>query len=80
MGEFMPEPLPARSKEGISNMIEQGEAGMGSGKEREIWIGFTSFDFVGFSVVSNIWSLGFGDFHLTIFLSFSDGKILLVPL
>jgi hypothetical protein len=43
-------------------------------------VGRTSFKLVGFSVVSNVWSFGFGDLHLTIFLGLSQSKILLVPL
>lgn len=43
-------------------------------------MGFTSFEFVGVSVVSNVRRLWFGDLHLTIFLGFSEGKVLLVPL
>jgi hypothetical protein len=40
----------------------------------------TSFEFVGFSVVSNVWSFGLCYLHLTVLLSLSKSKILLVPL
>lgn len=61
----------------MSNMVERG---VRSGKEQVAWVGFTSFELVGFGVVPNVWRFGFGDLHLTIFLSFGEGKVLFVPL
>ena len=43
-------------------------------------MGFTPFELVGFGVVSNVWGLGFCYLHLTVFLSFGESKVFLVPL
>ena len=79
-GEATSEPYPARSKEGISRMSEQGDAEIWVGEGTGTRVGHTSFKFVSFSIVSNVWGLGFSDLHLTVFLGLSQGKILLIPL
>lgn len=43
-------------------------------------MGFTPFEFVGFGVVSNVRGLGLGYLHHTVFLSFGESEVFLVPL
>lgn len=40
----------------------------------------TSFEFICFGIVPNVWRLWLCDFHLTIFLGLSESEILLIPL